>query len=59
MTGSELMSKIKQLKTDISKYHLEKTLARQKNVRLVFNSRKELARALTALKIINLKNTTK
>ena len=49
MTISELASQAKQITTEITKKRLEKIVGRVKNVREIFNLRKQLARIKTAL----------
>ncbi|OGD09277.1 50S ribosomal protein L29 [Candidatus Amesbacteria bacterium RIFOXYB1_FULL_44_23] len=51
MTVTELISKSKQLYAEISKKKLEQKVGRLKNIREVFNLRKELARVKTILHI--------
>jgi ribosomal protein L29 len=51
MTVAELSSKAKQLSADITKKKLDKSVGRLKNVREIFNLRKELARVKTFITI--------
>jgi ribosomal protein L29 len=49
MTVSELTSQAKQIASEITKKRLEKSVGRVKNVREIFNLRKQLARIKTVL----------
>jgi ribosomal protein L29 len=49
MTVSELASQAKQIASGITKKRLEKSVGRVKNVREIFNLRKQLARIKTVL----------
>ena len=54
MTVPELMEKVKQLKTSAQKIKLERIVSKSRNVREVYNLRKQLARTKT---VLNMKMT--
>ena len=51
MTAAELEIKAKELKGAVGKARLEASLGKERNVRKVFNWRKERARALTLISV--------